>query len=65
MKPGKSCELTTFYIEHLINHKYGNLWHAVALLSNLCVAESYPQRLNQMLLLPLNKKGDKINPYNY
>ena len=42
IKPGKLSALATFCIEYLFNHKDGNLWHAVALLFNRCVVESYP-----------------------
>ena len=65
MKPGKSSELATFRVEQLLRHRDTDLWHMLALLFNHCVANSYPQRLNQMLLLPLHKKGAKNNPDNY
>ena len=65
MKPGKSSALATFRVEQLLRHRDTDLWHALALLFNHCVANSYPQRLNQMLLLPLHKKGAKNNPDNY
>ena len=65
MKPGKSSALAAFRVEQLLRHRDTDLWHALALLFNHCVANSYPQRLNQMLLLLLHKKGAKNNPDNY
>ena len=65
MEPGKSSALTTFRVEQFLRHRDTDLWHALALLLNHCVANSYPHRLNQMLLLPLHKKGAKNNPNNY
>ena len=60
MKLDRLFALATFCVERLLNHKDGYLQHAVILLFNWCVAESYLQRLNQMLLLPLHKKKKKI-----
>ena len=65
MKLGKSSALATFRVEQFLRHRDTDLWHAPALLFNHCVVNSYPQRLNQMLLLPLHKKGAKNNPDNY
>ena len=65
MKLEKSSALATFRVEQFMRHRETDLWHTLALLFNYCVANSYLQRLNQMLLLPLHKKGAKNNPDNY
>ena len=63
MKPKKLViALATFRVEQLLGHRDSNMWHVLALLFNHCVVESYPQRLNQMLLLPLHKKVEQNSP---
>ena len=65
IKLGKSSKLATLRVEQFLRHWDTDLWLVLALLFNYCVVNSYPQRLNQMLLLPLHKKEAKKNPDNY
>lgn len=65
MASGKTCALATYPIDILRGHEGGVLWEVIATLFNAFVDNGYPSALNNMLFMPLHKKGDETQCDNY
>ena len=65
MASGKTCALATYPIDLLRGNQGGVLWEVVATLFNAFVDTGYPTALNNMLFMPLHKKGDETQCDNY
>ena len=52
-------------LEYVRGHRCGAIWQVLAELFNTFIARGYPPVLNQMLLMPLHKRGDPADCSNY
>ena len=57
--------LGTWPVEYLRGHRDPRLWEVLAVLFNGFVVGDFPSSLNHMLLMPLYKKDDVVQPANY
>ena len=65
MASGKSTALAVYAIELLKGHASPALWETVAVLFNAFINNGYPVKLNDMLMMPLHKKGALEDCDNY